>query len=122
MGAARCHPAVRSQFGQKANLGAQKASRNVDFENRAQAKVKFSEYLLGVVSEYAPHVREAATDLAMRKLAKADRAMRNPETLGNLLEDVLNGIAESWLACPHGTPMGEPCAKCPENGEGGSSP
>jgi hypothetical protein len=74
--------------------------------------VKFSKYLLGVVTEYAPHVREAATDLAMRKLAKADAAMRNPETLGNILEDVLDGIAESWRECPHGTLADKPCEKC----------
>lgn len=74
--------------------------------------MKFSEYLQGVVSEYAPHVREAAQDLVLRKLSKADRAIRNPETLGNLLEDLLDGIAESWRACPHGTPTDEPCSKC----------
>lgn len=77
--------------------------------------MKFSDYLKGVVTEYAPHVREAATGVVLKRLAKADKAIRNPDTLGNVLEDLLNGIAESWRACPHGVEHGKPCAKCPES-------
>lgn len=74
--------------------------------------MKFSDYLKGVVSEYEPHLREAATGLVLKKLGKVDQALRNPDTLGNILEDVLDGLAESWRSCPHGTPAGEPCSKC----------
>lgn len=74
--------------------------------------LKFSEYAKGVLTEYAPHVREAVTDLAMRKLAKADQAMRNPQTLGSILEGILDGLVESWRTCPHGMPGDKPCSKC----------
>lgn len=58
-------------------------------------------------------MKAAASELALRKLSKADAIARNPDTLANILEDVIDGIAESWRACPHGTPVGEHCSKCP---------